>query len=272
MYKVKIATDEIKGSSCGLYVCPGINKSHAIRIEKRWEIIYVVEGTLSMHEEHERKFELTKGNVLLLRPHKVHGSTKCYSKDLKFYWLHFFAKDAEVDKTDNFEEFAQMLQPAMPERLENLLQMYHEELLLYNDDPYYEELLIRLILKELTFNKNEFANSPSELAVKIHMYIHTHFSNPLKTSIIAKEFGYNSDYLERKFKEFYNTTITNEIKKARIANATHLLLHTTLNISEIAQNSGFSSKEDFCRAFKSKTSLSPIKYRKTKGIKIYRTD
>lgn len=272
MYKVKIATDEIQPSTCGLYVCPGKNKKHIDKAEGRWEIIYVIDGTLSMHETYTRKFELKKGDILLLRPHKVHGSIKNYSTDLKFYWLHFFAKDAELEKADSFMQLPQTLKPAIPTRFEALMQMYHEEHLIYNDDPYYLELLLRLIIQELSIYANSYNDKSSELAVKIHMYIHTHFNSTLKTSTVAKELGYNSDYIERKFKEFYNTTITNEIKNARIAHASHLLIHTTLNISEIALNSGFSSREDFCRAFKSKKHLSPSQYRKTKSIKKYRTD
>lgn len=271
MGNVYIDRDSIEGSSCGLYVCPG-KDYHRYKREERWEIMYVVSGTLKMHEQYEREFEVNEGEVLLLRPEIYHGGIGDYPQGLKYYWLHFYTKDGEVEKCENAPALPQVIKPARKERIRDLIHIYHEECILYNNDTEYKNLLIKLILKELEYSyKSGEESIHSALAVRIHMYIHTNFTRRLKTSDVASALGFNADYIERIFKTHYKSTITAEIQNARISHAAHQLAHSATTVSEIAQSSGFSGTEDFCRVFKKRTGLTPTQYRRLKTEKKYLT-
>ena len=66
----------------------------------------------------------------------------------------------------------------------------------------------------------------------------------------------------QKFKEKYGISPSEYVAELRISKAKELLLNEDINISEIAQECGFSSLYSFSRAFKENVGISPIKFRK----------
>lgn len=74
--------------------------------------------------------------------------------------------------------------------------------------------------------------------------------------------GVAHEHLCRLFKKFLNTTPTNFINEQRLNYATNLLLHTDLDITGIALESGFANLSYFHHVFKKKFHTTPIKYKK----------
>lgn len=79
---------------------------------------------------------------------------------------------------------------------------------------------------------------------------------------LAKICGINYSYLERLFKEKYNTSPKKYIIKLKINFACNMLESNAYSIREIAEELGFSDLYFFSRQFKTYTGLSPTEYRK----------
>ena len=78
---------------------------------------------------------------------------------------------------------------------------------------------------------------------------------------VAQHVGLSRRALERRFLVCLKSSPAKEIWKARITKAKGLLQNSTCLIAEVAKKSGFASLEYFRTCFRSKTGLTPKKYR-----------
>lgn len=92
-------------------------------------------------------------------------------------------------------------------------------------------------------------------------YISQNFTRHITTKSIAERFSYNKSYFCRKFLEVTNLTPTEYILKLRIEHSQNLISTTTMPLSDIAQQCGFSSYPYFSSKFKEKIGISPADWR-----------
>lgn len=93
-------------------------------------------------------------------------------------------------------------------------------------------------------------------------YIEEHYSNPmLDVNMLADVFHINRSWLSTKFREKMGVGLSDYIVKCRIKKAKELL-KTDMNINQIAEQVGFSSKVVYCRAFKKYENITSMQYRK----------
>lgn len=98
-------------------------------------------------------------------------------------------------------------------------------------------------------------------------YIENNLNNPLLNSAeIAAAVGYSEGHLRRLFKGTCNASPVQYINDLRIDTAKNLLLSTELSIKEISVNCGFTSPFYFSKIFKTKSGLSPTKYKEENKI------
>ena len=116
-----------------------------------------------------------------------------------------------------------------------------------------------------TSRQAEFTNiseHTTSLAGRVDSYIAANCTHSLSTSQIAKQMGYNEDYLGRIFRNAYRITITESIHRNQIKLAKSLLQSSKMNISEISDHCGFSDARYFRRIFRRLEAISPAMYRK----------
>ena len=92
-------------------------------------------------------------------------------------------------------------------------------------------------------------------------FIRNHFREPIQVQDVAQHVGLSRRALERRFLVCLKSSPAKEIWKARITKAKGLLQNSTCLIAEVAKKSGFASLEYFRTCFRSKTGLTPKKYR-----------
>jgi AraC-like DNA-binding protein len=92
-------------------------------------------------------------------------------------------------------------------------------------------------------------------------FIRNHFREPIQVQDVAQHVGLSRRALERRFFVYLKSSPAKEIWKARLAKAKLLLQNSTCLIGEVARESGFASLEYFRTFFRSKTGLTPKKYR-----------
>lgn len=112
-------------------------------------------------------------------------------------------------------------------------------------------------------------NVQSIYVTKMLKAINDDLTADLSPSGFSKTFGVSPSYLHRLFKQCTNTTITKYVNGKRIEYAKSNLRNTNAPIIDIAVNSGFNSRQNFCSTFKKITGISPIAYRKQERQKEY---
>lgn len=135
-------------------------------------------------------------------------------------------------------------------RLSYLMQIIH---LLCNAEP------DRTILADIP--KNHGGKRGETAIERAFHYIYMHYREEIRLDDVARCAGMDKAALCRLFKRRTGGTILKYVIRMRIEHACHLLLTTSLNISQIAWQCGFNSFSQFSSSFKRHTGMPPGEYR-----------
>lgn len=91
--------------------------------------------------------------------------------------------------------------------------------------------------------------------------IHSRFAESLSVSSIACSVGVHPVYLATTFREKYNCTIGEYLRRLRVEYACRAISESELPLVDIALAAGFSHQSHFNRIFKQHTGLTPGQYR-----------
>lgn len=99
-------------------------------------------------------------------------------------------------------------------------------------------------------SKTEFLQSAMDeksenLAVRVAHYIEGHFKNEITLRDVARELGYNYQYLSNTFHTLFGIHFKTLLNQYRMEHAIRLLQETTLPITQVAFESGFQSLRTF---------------------------
>lgn len=117
------------------------------------------------------------------------------------------------------------------------------------------------MLERIDYEKGDITQNAS-IGVVRH-YIHDHMKEDITLAGLAETFHFSPQYLAKRFKEEYGTTIMSYLTERRMEQARLLLAHTELSIQEVALESGFEDHNYFGKVFRKHFGLSPTAYRKT---------
>lgn len=92
-------------------------------------------------------------------------------------------------------------------------------------------------------------------------YIQLHATEPLSIDALAERLGYTKYYLSALFKKETGCSVGDYIKISRIERAKVLLNTTDLNVEDIWEEVGFSSRSVFGKAFRSVVGMTPREFR-----------
>lgn len=251
--------------NAGLFISRG-KGIHPTRVINSYELIFVRQGRLGMFEA-QRRFELGAGQTLLLWPGQKHGGTIPYPRDLSFYWVHFTLSPGTVkSRPALLFSVPQLATLHRPERLTELFRRFLDDQESGHLTPASGACLIIQMLTEVSRgSKNaRFLESPSYafLASRAEDYIRTHFDKPISARDIARVLQCNPDYLGRVFRLVFGCTLTERLHQRRILKTKSLLMDSTLNIKEIAQDCGFNDVVYFRRIFERHCDMTPLAFRK----------
>lgn len=101
----------------------------------------------------------------------------------------------------------------------------------------------------------------SPLVRKCHSYIGDHLCETLTVSRIANELRISRSYLSHVYKDETGATISEYIRKRKIAEAKNLLQHGSLTLVEIGERLGYCSQSHFTECFRKETGKTPGQYR-----------
>ena len=106
------------------------------------------------------------------------------------------------------------------------------------------------------------------LLSKVEMFLTDYFRNAENEKLpsaesIATQLNISPRYLSNCLKQLTGQTLQQHIHEKLIERAKELLGNTSSTISEIAYQLGFEYPQSFSKLFKTKTSLTPLQYRKS---------
>ncbi len=125
---------------------------------------------------------------------------------------------------------------------------------------YYTERLRRIQKEIQEKNRQKY----SKLVLDIIRYIRKNYKKEISLENLGTEFGMNGVYLGQILKKETGTTFLKYLTELRIEEAKRLLDMGELNISQIAEQTGYKSSQYFSQIFVKTTGMKPQEYRKWK--------
>ena len=240
------------------------NLNFMFHLHKQLELVYVLDGVTTIQIDDHIK-ELSKGELAIIFPNSIHSYESLHDNQILLMIL-----DSELvgDFSDSLNK-KQALNPFLTKEEIHPDILY---LLPYLMD-YHNQSLNRKLLKgylsvivSRIFEKLELVDSPlktdADLVHRALDYINKHFTEPLTLQIISSELGFSKFYLSRCFFEKTGCNFNQYLNSLRIDFAKRLLESSSLNVTQIAYESGFESQCTFYRAFRETSGLTPNQYRK----------
>ncbi len=226
------------------------------------------------------------GTAILIPPGQIH-KTSTYGEDCKHrrFLLQFSREGAEAMISSvyatSFDEFCQRYNGPVSFRPE----VWDQVLLSINrikeefgkDDPYLPQVRLQALeLLSLYTKEKDHADhlekenqEPLSLASGVHNsiqqvieYLNDHYMDDILLDDLSKKFFISRGYLTRNFRQVTGVTIVQYLTVVRIRKACQLLKETSLNITEIAEQCGFSNTTYFENVFRRLRSMTPGQYRK----------
>lgn len=96
----------------------------------------------------------------------------------------------------------------------------------------------------------------------IEQYVDAHIKEPIVPADLAEAAGLSADYFSRVFGKTYGMPPRKWIVQQRIRHAAERLAHSSLSVSEVAEEFGYRDLFFFSRQFKAVLGMSPARYRR----------
>jgi AraC-like DNA-binding protein len=129
-------------------------------------------------------------------------------------------------------------------------------------------ILLQLVSRFLDAEQSPYVNIndiPSKI-VDLLGFIQLNLNQPLTVKMLADKVNLHPDYLSRIFLKLTGERPLSYIHTKRIERAQYLIVTTDKSLTQIAEDTGFSSLPHFSKIFRAVTSLTPGKYREQNDI------
>lgn len=243
---------------------PGPFKTVAVgRTLNEYNIVYITKGRGSF-ETGGRSFVVLPGSILLLFP----GVRHVYKPDLDVGWSEYWVgfKGEHADALSR-EGFISPERPFYEPGLKNAILSHYLQILdlVRNQEPLYQlkasALVIGLIAEVLACERKSVQSTQAEdLVVRAKFLMEENIDNDINLNGIAESLGVSTSYLTDVFKPYTSMTPHQYFISIKIGRAKEFL-GQGLSVKEVAFRLGFKDEYYFSRLFKSKTGLSPSRWK-----------
>ncbi|HRX09350.1 MAG TPA: AraC family transcriptional regulator [Candidatus Limiplasma sp.] len=250
-------------------------------LHKEIEVVYILSGELEIIVG-EQQFKIGEGSMLFIPANAMHQymNKKCPGDIVKIkfikQWLipSFFQSDQKKEYNTLFSQ-AFLTRP--DKQIDEIVRS-----MLDNKFPAYREFFLLGKLVEMAaylLQKPEVIEESSRLGYEDYRYIEDalvymqdHCFSKLTLKMLADHLGLTESYCSRYISSNTGMTFVECLNAIRVNNAQRLLIYTHYNMTEIMEQTGFSSIQSFNRVFKAQMGQSPTMYRKQKKGSILRTE
>lgn len=139
-------------------------------------------------------------------------------------------------------------------------ELYHEDIVRLYTEIFFKRLS-RVLTKKLTYKPGLPDEKRTELA-NLRARIYQAPASVTSVTALAEEMKISVSGLEHLYKKAFGTPIISDIVNSRVSYAKNLLMSTKMQISEVAERSGYNSCYSFMRQFKQRVGVTPSIFRK----------
>lgn len=122
---------------------------------------------------------------------------------------------------------------------------------------------IQILFPKLSQIKSTTQINSNPFKIKIETYINNNYHLDISLDEISKIANLNATYFSRLFKINFGTNFLQYLTHYRLQKADELLLHSNLDIKEIAFKCGFKDSNYFAKVYKREKQISPSDFRHT---------
>lgn len=251
-----------------------------------YELVVVFKGE-GLHYTGDEKYEITAGDVFLIKPEIKHGYAN--TRELGLINILYLPDKLQMPLYDlinspGYHAFFEV-EPAMRRQ-----HAFKSRLRLSSTKLDFLLQLIKQLEKEIDTGRQEslfmavsyfmqiigfIARSYTKSQVPEHVnilalgelisYIEGNYKKHISVPQLAKRAAMSEVSLYRMFKKAFDISPVNYIISVRLSAAREMLEKGEMTVSEIAFETGFSDSNYFSRAYKKKYGLSPRYYRQRRG-------
>ena len=245
------------------------------------ELVYIYAGS-GRHCIGGKNYGVSKGNLLFINYNQTHS----FHVDGEMTYINFLLKPEfmsaellnsetifEIFRLSLFDEFQSEFENEPPIvrfegreiiEIENIIEVMLDEI---NGKKMgyrsilkgYMQVVFAMLLRKLKSQGGEHTASRylGNITPEILKYIDDNYREHLTLSELAEKCFYNPSYFSRIFKACFGRTFKAYIQEKRIAEASRLLLETSLSIEEIGSRVGYADKKQFYKTFRELTGNTP---------------
>ena len=246
----------------------------ALHYHDYFEVVIFLEGDIRYLCE-SAVYEPREGDIIVIPPGKLHMSAlNCEATRYRrhVFYLYPDAFDGmgchELSRVLHRSSDGFSLSLSEPEGKRELLSLLSRlDQALASDLPLEKALAVSLILQIFYWMNRDRASSPTrqrplpEPVAQIKAYLDQNVAEIDSVSGVAERFFYSREYVSRLFKKHFNTTISDYIRKRRIAMSCELIAEG-MPLIDICYRVGFGNLSTFIRVFREITGITPSQYRR----------
>ncbi|QTH42486.1 AraC family transcriptional regulator [Cohnella sp. LGH] len=251
-----------------------------------FDMLAVMKGCLYIGEG-DRRYEVSEGTALLLRPDAYHYATEGCREKTDYYWLHFQTAGSwratdtvpprrtpelrdERDESYKFDtssfplvlpQFARLPQPGkFGELMEQIIALAPEAHL--NASRFKQQVLFQEALRQLTASiESQLASPAAACAEQAAAYLRNHYREEITARSLGEALSFHPVYVARCMQKEYGLSPMAYLLRYRIEQSKLLLMQTDFPIARIAEEVGFNQAPYFSSCFLKTEGLSPREYR-----------
>ena len=236
----------------------------------------VLEGTLNLHLGSGKSYsleEITAGQTLVMKPFCLTDTLSnnhcqllgivCLSDCLRIFHANSMSNGNLRNSETAFYHISDTYRLCTGSAISTLC-MLEDEKTLTEFGPGLMRLIWTLILQDIKASKVNMFSKAHRLWFQIRDFISSQPIENISRRMIAEHFRITETYITILFTRYSGTNFSGYLQKERLRKAVSLLDETTMNISEVAYNSGFDSVSYFIRCFKKQYAISPGTWRQMK--------
>ncbi|MBQ5484504.1 MAG: AraC family transcriptional regulator [Lachnospiraceae bacterium] len=230
-------------------------------------VIHVVLAGKGTFVHRGRQWLLGTGDMFLIAP----GEETLYMADEEdpwyYGWIGFRGEQAgEILGRVGFVPDTPVLHLREPERMEEGVL----ELLQYPEMNAEDTLMRKGLLYQMFSNLIRLSIKPEDRRGEIEdssygeyalTYFQNHFREKIRIGDLADKIGISRSYLMRLVKEETGVSPKEFLIRLRMSHAVHYLLHSNMEIREVAMICGYEDALAFSKAFKGKFGMNPTEFR-----------
>ena len=251
------------------------HRQTAPHVHSYYELYYMQEGACRVFVL-DRLYEMHKGDLLLIAPGEYHIVTYEQKGLHDRYTVYFDSEKlpaavlaylpflpGEGQRASHF-----LIPPVWEEEMNHLLTRLLEY---YRTNTPLSELMVDRLFQVFMLYLGQHAvmvdpavrqDATASAVENAARFITARFQEDLTLEEVAAQAGFTPSYFSRKFKEVTGVGFRDLLLHTRLLEAERLLRTTTLSVTDISRQCGFSSGNYFGDAFRSLYHMSPRQYRK----------